>query len=86
MQPKSVEIPSPLTTDVPSTRNRLRDGLIHRWVLNQEWRVGDRIFRTELLTLGEAVGEKWLALCAKIVALAEELGGENVRLIVWATR
>lgn len=55
------------------------------WPEGMEWKLGDRLYRSERLTRGDAVriDGDWKAAWAIMTALGECHGDENVRLIVW---
>ena len=55
------------------------------WPAGTEWRIGDSIYRSEVLTRKDAIGPRsdWNRVWAIMSALAAAHGAGNVRLVVW---
>jgi hypothetical protein len=55
------------------------------WPAGTEWLIGDRLYRSEVLTRKDAIspGSDWHRVWAVMSALASAHGADNVRLVVW---
>lgn len=53
------------------------------WVHDQEWLVGDRLYRAVHPTRRDALDEEWWSLFAIMGELAKRFTPEGVRLVVW---
>ena len=58
------------------------------WPAGTEWLIGDRLYRSEVLTRKDAItpGGDWDRVWAVMSALASAHGAGNVRLVVWFGR
>lgn len=58
------------------------------WPAGSQWLIGDRLYRSEVLTRREAIraGGEWEPVWAVMATLAGLHGGANVRLVVWFDR
>jgi hypothetical protein len=58
------------------------------WPAGTEWLIGDRLYRSEVLTRKHAIGpdSDWDRVWAVMSALASAHGPGNVRLVVWFDR
>lgn len=58
------------------------------WPPNQEWRLGNKLYRSETLTRKDAIrpGGGWAAVWSVMSALASVHGAADVRLVVWFDR